>query len=304
MVCGKLRQIKGQSYATKIGSLMKSTRIAVSAIISVLIIIGYLPCEAQPVLQKFEFSECMRECIGDSTKIDRIYRNGEITLINLTAYANCAGNFEAKIKGVNDTLYLSYSQRVTKTVNEETGEVEELMEVALCDCVFKFYYTIQGLEEVDEKKIQINGATLDDINKRTIHYEGLKIALEVNFDSTWSSDEIFTVVEETARPAGGIDGFYDYVGRNLIYPADAESKRISGKVFLEFVITKSGAIDDSSVKVLKGLNKSCNDEAVRVMKHCPDWTPGKIKGQPVKQIMVLPIMFRLDEDKGEAKANN
>jgi TonB family protein len=273
---------------------MKSTRIAIIAIISMVVIIGYAPCEAQPKLQKFAYSHCMDECIGDSTTIDRIYQKGALTEIDFTAYANCEGNFEGYVMHVNDTLHLIYSQKVTKVVNEVTGEVEEYIEFALCDCIFKFYYAITGLGEVDKRKIKINGATLDDINQRAIHHREPEAEIEV--DSTWSSDEIFTVVEQTASPVGGMIGFYEYVKSTLIYPANAKKKKISGKVFVKFVITKSGAIDDSSVKVVKGLNRSCNVEAARVIKNSADWTPGKIKGQPVKQIMVLPIRFRLEED--------
>lgn len=50
-----------------------------------------------------------------------------------------------------------------------------------------------------------------------------------------------------------------------------------------------------SIKVLRGLNKSCNKEAVRLINQCPDWIPATIRGQPVKQKYVFPITFSLSD---------
>jgi protein TonB len=66
---------------------------------------------------------------------------------------------------------------------------------------------------------------------------------------------------------------------------------IDGKVFVEFVINKDGSISD--VRAVKGIGAGCDEEAVRVVQGAPSWTPGKQRGKPVKQRMVLPITFKL-----------
>ncbi len=104
-------------------------------------------------------------------------------------------------------------------------------------------------------------------------------------------DEIFTVVEETAAPKGGMPAFYKYVGDKMKYPAQARRMGVEGKVFVEFVIGKDGSISD--VRAIKGIGAGCDEEAVRVVQAAPAWTPGKQRGKPVKQRMVLPIIFKL-----------
>lgn len=104
-------------------------------------------------------------------------------------------------------------------------------------------------------------------------------------------DEIFTVVEETAAPKGGMPAFYKYVGDKMKYPAQARRMGVEGRVFVEFVINKDGSISD--VRSIKGIGAGCDEEAVRVVQTAPAWTPGKQRGKPVKQRMVLPIIFKL-----------
>ena len=104
-------------------------------------------------------------------------------------------------------------------------------------------------------------------------------------------DEIFLVVEETAAPPGGMQAFYEFVGKKMKYPAQARRMGIEGKVFVEFVINRDGSIVD--VKAIKGIGAGCDEEAVRVVQSSPKWSPGKQRGKPVRQRMVLPITFKL-----------
>jgi protein TonB len=105
------------------------------------------------------------------------------------------------------------------------------------------------------------------------------------------TDEIFTVVEESAAPKGGMAAFYKYVGEKIKYPAQARRMGIEGRVFVEFVINKDGSLSD--VKAIKGIGAGCDEEAVRIIQGAPSWTPGKQRGKPVKQRYTLPIIFKL-----------
>ncbi len=107
-------------------------------------------------------------------------------------------------------------------------------------------------------------------------------------------NEIFLVVEESAAPVGGISAFYEYVGKKMAgkYPAQARRMGIEGKVFVEFVINKDGSIVD--VRAMKGIGAGCDELAVKVVQESPKWKPGKQRGKPVRQKMVLPITFRLN----------
>ena len=104
-------------------------------------------------------------------------------------------------------------------------------------------------------------------------------------------DEIFRVVEETAEPKGGMPAFYKYVGEKIKYPAQARRMGVEGRVFVEFVVNRDGSIVD--VRAIKGIGAGCDEEAVRIVQSAPSWKPGKQRGKPVRQKMVIPIIFKL-----------
>ena len=117
------------------------------------------------------------------------------------------------------------------------------------------------------------------------------------------------IIEYAATFPGGITKFYEYLSNSIIYPKDAKKIKAKGTVFVEFYIKEDGSIDKDSVRTLplefvkqnlppgydaqdlKELPQSCKDEAIRVIMNSPKWNPGKRKGTPVKQKMVMPISF-------------
>jgi periplasmic protein TonB len=98
-------------------------------------------------------------------------------------------------------------------------------------------------------------------------------------------------VEESAAPKGGMAAFYKYVSEKMKYPAQARRMGTEGRVFVEFIVGKDGSISD--VRAVRGIGGGCDEEAVRVLQSAPSWTPGKQRGKPVKQKMVIPIIFKL-----------
>lgn len=148
----------------------------------------------------------------------------------------------------------------------------------------------QIIEVPDEKKIEeeieINMDT--EVTEET-KVEEIKIAPVE--EEKEDPNQIFLVVEETAAPIGGMPAFYEFVGKKLKYPAQARRMGVEGKVFVEFVIERDGSITD--VKAIKGIGAGCDEEAVRVLQSAPKWKPGKQRGKPVRQRMVLPIAFKL-----------
>lgn len=105
------------------------------------------------------------------------------------------------------------------------------------------------------------------------------------------NNEIFLIVEESASFPGGMVAFYEYIKSNFQYPLEAQVKGIEGRVFVEFVVNKDGSISDT--KVLKGIGAGCDEEAVRILTSSPNWEPGKQRGMPIRQRLVLPIVFSL-----------
>jgi len=105
------------------------------------------------------------------------------------------------------------------------------------------------------------------------------------------ADEIFDIVEDQPAPPGGYGAFYKYISKHIKYPNQARRMGIEGKVFVQFVVDKSGNLTD--VKAIKGIGAGCDEEAVRILKGAPRWKAGKQRGRPVKVRMILPITFKL-----------
>jgi len=103
--------------------------------------------------------------------------------------------------------------------------------------------------------------------------------------------EIFTVVESMPTFPGGMGALMKYLAQNIKYPPLAKESGIQGRVFINFVVEPNGSI--SNVKVLRGIGGGCDEEAVRVVKSMPKWSPGKQRGKPVRVSYNLPVKFTL-----------
>jgi periplasmic protein TonB len=102
---------------------------------------------------------------------------------------------------------------------------------------------------------------------------------------------VFVVVEEMPTFPGGNKAMYDFINANIQYPEIAKDNNIQGKVILNFCVTYKGTID--KVSVLKGVDESLNNEAIRVIKMLPEWKPGKQAGKPVNVWFQVPVTFQL-----------
>lgn len=94
---------------------------------------------------------------------------------------------------------------------------------------------------------------------------------------------VYNAVEVRPDFPGGIQKFYDFVGKN--YRAPEEDVR--GKVYVQFVVEKDGSLTD--IKVVRDLGYGTGAEAIRVLKKSPRWKPGVQNGRPVRVLYSLPI---------------
>ncbi|GHS85058.1 protein TonB [Bacteroidia bacterium] len=102
---------------------------------------------------------------------------------------------------------------------------------------------------------------------------------------------IFQVVEENPGYPGGEEARQLYLTSNIKYPAIARESGISGTIYLTFVVERDGSITD--VQVLRGIGGGCDEEALRVTKNMPKWSPGKQRGKPVRVQFTMPVKFVL-----------
>ncbi|MFN7329396.1 MAG: energy transducer TonB [Bacteroidota bacterium] len=185
----------------------------------------------------------------------------------------------------------TYDEQVDLLAGKSTNTFEEMIEVPPTEQPPPPAPVIQQpqiVEVPDEQEIKeyLNIKFDVEVTEDT-KVEAVQVVEEVKEEV----DEIFTVVEETATPKGGMAAFYKYVGEKIKYPAQARRMGVEGKVFVQFVIGKDGSISD--VKVIKGIGAGCDEEAIRIVQSSPSWNPGKQRGKAVKQRYTLPIQFKL-----------
>jgi protein TonB len=115
----------------------------------------------------------------------------------------------------------------------------------------------------------------------------------VEGDGDGDSPEIMTFAEQMPEFPGGAEEMYKYLSKNIQYPPLARENSIEGKVILTFVVGSDGKISQLE-QVGKKLNWGLDEEAMRVVKSMPPWTPGKQNGKPVYVKFTLPIRFQLN----------
>ena len=114
-----------------------------------------------------------------------------------------------------------------------------------------------------------------------------------NYDA--SNDEVFHSSGHMPSFPGGDVALMKFIKDNMIYPPEALKNRIEGKVIIQFVVTKTGKV--GKVKVVRSVNKELDQEAVRLIKMLPDFSPGRNNvGEPVNVWYILPVIFKLPDN--------
>lgn len=123
---------------------------------------------------------------------------------------------------------------------------------------------------------------------------------EVAYDTEVVDEtEIFVVVEEMPifRPdicktmAEGNVELNKHIHKSIKYPVLAQENGISGRVFVKFVVGRDGKV--KNVEILRGIDPSLDQEAIRVIKGLPAFAPGKQRGVPVQVTYSTAINFIL-----------
>jgi protein TonB len=184
------------------------------------------------------------------------------------------------------------SEKVVDKVDLQIGPVEqEIIDVTRQD---------EKPPEIKAQPIQVLSDFINVVKNET------KITTE--FDFTDFSDDIVievpTVVEEEVEDipvyiaeempkfeGGDLNTFRTWVMKRLVYPRIAQENNIQGKVTLKFVIERDGSL--TNIEELTSPDRSLTEEAIRVLKQSPKWTPGKQRNKPVRVYYILPVDFIL-----------
>jgi TonB family protein len=111
-------------------------------------------------------------------------------------------------------------------------------------------------------------------------------------DPSQENAEVFFDEQDTPpTPIGGTEAWQRHLSENLTYPMSARMRGIQGTVLVSFIVNTDGTVEQ--VELVRGIGGGCDEEALRIIKISPRWSPGMIKGKAVRTRMTLPTRFKL-----------
>ncbi len=218
------------------------------------------------------------------------YKNGALSGEQTNYYPNGKVYDILKIEPsnlwYNDAYYRGYSQQVWGTQKVTVVELRDSLGNVL---------TSKGTGHIivydqDFKTIKEEGDLKN--NKQEGEWKG-KFADSVEYICNFHKDELksgtaytksghqYSFKKITVQPvfSDGRDEFFYFIKKNLQYPESARKRKVAGSVLVGFDVETNGTV--SNVKVVRGILKSLDDEAVRVVSLSPLWVPGYVFGIPI-----------------------
>ncbi|WP_324674049.1 TonB family protein [Hymenobacter sp. GOD-10R] len=202
---------------------------------------------------------------------------------------------------------LSNARIITGRITDQQGQALPGVTVAVKDTKIGTSTGPDGTFSLavpkDKKALTVSSIGYETQERKLANDTTLTLALA---NDTKSLNEVVTVGYGSKRkgqmpapppiaptPVGGFSAFEEYLKKELKYPEEAESKRLEGTVKLEFTVGAGGTIEN--LKVVRGLSKECDAEAMRLVQDGPAWRPAIIKGRPAAQKVKVAVPFSLSE---------
>ena len=113
---------------------------------------------------------------------------------------------------------------------------------------------------------------------------------------------VYLIPDKMPEYPGGVPAMMKFLSSNVKYPVEAQKNAISGRVIVQFVVMEDGTL--SQAKVIRGVDPLLDEEALRVVKEMPKWTPGKQRGKEVRVKYTVPIAFKLSGPEVEEIKDN
>lgn len=207
------------------------------------------------------------------------YVSGKISTVSLFADDSCT-----IAKG--DRIYYTTSGKISRRVHFDAGEASG----------DDTYYYDNG--KVLATGVDQNGAPSGEW--KAFYRNGKTAAMAVFADGKQTGEMAYNpdgserkdneaFFEESAYP-GGMKALYEYLDKNLQYPASAIVYNVQGVVVLQFRVTKEGNTMD--IEIIQALDPELDKEALRVVGGMKPWQPARIGGIPIDTYNRLPISFK------------
>jgi protein TonB len=102
----------------------------------------------------------------------------------------------------------------------------------------------------------------------------------------------YEVIDELPQFPGGQQALMTYLSANIQYPFWAQRYNMQGQVTIQFIVNADGSL--TNCRIIKGAGVYLDNEALRVVRSMPKWTPAKKKGKSIRSRCVIPVVFRLN----------
>lgn len=108
-----------------------------------------------------------------------------------------------------------------------------------------------------------------------------------------TNSQISAVFDVEAEFPGGLDALHKFIkdSINLTEVMEFSDEEMYNKVTVRFLVTKDGSIENPIISKAGAYCPPCNQEALRLVRSMPNWTPATLKGRPVAMYFTLPIIF-------------
>ncbi len=99
----------------------------------------------------------------------------------------------------------------------------------------------------------------------------------------------FDRAENPPKFPGGDAEMIKFITKNKNFPPALSADEVSGAVYVNFVIEKDGRV--SNAKVVQGAHPFLDEDATRVIRAMPKWTPGEIGGEKVRTTRTVIVKY-------------
>lgn len=110
-----------------------------------------------------------------------------------------------------------------------------------------------------------------------------------------TQERVYDIVEVMPQYPGGENELMKFIAQNIRYPQEAFQAGVQGRVVVQFVVGTDGTVKDPIIK--RSVSPELDAEACRVVTSLPAFTPGKKNGENVAVHYVIPIAFKITNDK-------
>ena len=179
-----------------------------------------------------------------------------------------------------------------------------LVLVGLALTTFLFFSSMKKIDNIkdkfDESEQVENGVVSDDsfahVSEKEKTTPAVKSTSETGEKAVESSDpkkvftgKVYDLVDEMPSFPGGPAELMKWLSSHVQYPAIESC--IQGRVIVAFIVEPDGSI--SNAKLVRSLDPSIDQEALRVVRQMPKWKPGKQNGAAVRVKYNVPVIFKL-----------